>query len=287
MLAPAEREPFWSEFRDAMAAFGYVEGRTARIEFRSGEGRPQLLAERAKDLARLNVDVIVAHQTPAVTAAKQATSRIPIVIASAADPVATGLVSSLARPGGNITGNAGVLASTAPKVFELLKELLPGLNRVVVLGNGVDPYTKHYLPQMLSAGKTLAIETFAATLHSAEDYAAAFADAAQRRVQAVIVQPSLQRRPAIELAAKHRLPTVSPARAFAEEGGLMSYSPALRELFAGAADYVDRILKGAKPADLPVQQPKKYELLVNARAAKALGLVVPSSILLRADKVIE
>jgi putative ABC transport system substrate-binding protein len=287
VLVPANPEPFWSVFREGLRERGYVEGKTIQFEFRSADGRPQLLRDLAAELVRLRVDIIVASQTPAVTAAKQATTEIPIVMAAAGDPVGTGLVASLARPGGNVTGMSGTTTELGGKILELIRELLPAARRVAVLANPTDPFTKPFLGQIETSGRTLGLAIQTIMIRGVDDFEAAFTAMTNDRVDAVIVQPSLPRKPAVALALKHRLPPVSPTRLFPSEGGLMSYSANQNELTGRAADYVDRILKGAKPADLPVAQPTKFELVINLKTANALGLTIPPILLARADEVIE
>ena len=286
-LVPANPEPVFGYFRDGLRKLGYEEGKNIRIEFRSAEGKPERLSGLAAELVRLKVDVFVAHQTPAVTAAKQATSELPIVMAGAGDPVATGLIASLARPGGNITGTSGTGAEMGAKTFELIREVIPAAKRVAVLANQLDPFTKPFLEQLQRASGVMAIELLPIMILESADFNAAFQDMARRKADAVIVQPSLQRRAAADIALKHRIPAVSSTSLFPGDGGLMAYSADQADMQRNSAVYVDKILKGARPADLPVQQPTKYELVVNLKTAKALGIKVPQSILLRADKVIE
>jgi putative ABC transport system substrate-binding protein len=287
VLIPANPEPWLREFRQGLRDLGYVEGRNIAIELRSADGRPNLLPDLAADLVRLKVDIIVASQTPAATAAKRATAEIPIVMAAAADPVGTGLIQSLARPGGNVTGLSGTTAEVAVKTLELIREMLPSARRVAVLANATDPFTRPFLDQLQSAGRTLNIEVRPVMVHEAEKLEASFAEIDRERPDAVIVQPSLPRAQAAALAVKRRLPVVSPTRAFGEEGGLMSYSASFSDAHRRAAVYIDKILKGARPADLPVEQPTRFELVVNLKTAKALGIEVPRTILERADEVIE
>jgi putative ABC transport system substrate-binding protein len=236
---------------------------------------------------RLNVDLIVTWFTPAALAAKEATRQIPIVIALAGDPVANGLVVSLNRPGGNVTGMSGVNAELGGKSVELIREMLPSAHRVVALANAPDPFSKPFLEQIETGGTATGIVIDAKMLHSVEELEVAFAEMERERPDAVIVQPSLPTKSAVELAAKYRIPAVSSLRAFAEQGGLMSYGPVLAYLYRRAAVYVDRILKGAKPGDLPVEQPTQFELIINMKTAKVLGLTMPRSLLARADEVIE
>jgi putative tryptophan/tyrosine transport system substrate-binding protein len=279
-------EQFWRLFRDAMRQTGYVEGRSVRYEFRSDQGQMGRLPELAAELVRLNVDLIVTWFTPAALAAKAATRDIPIVMALAGDPVANGLVDSLNRPGGNVTGMSGVNAELGGKSVELIREMLPSTHRISALANAPDPFSKPFLEQIEAGGRATGIVIDAKMLR-AEELEAAFADMGKERPDAVIVQPSLPAKRVAELAAKYRIPAVSTLGPFAELGGLMSYAPVLAYLYRRAAVYVDKILKGAKPGDLPVEQPTQFELIINMKTAKALGLTMPSSLLARADEVIE
>ena len=286
-LIPGNPEPVFGYFKEGLRILGYIEGRNIQIEFRSADGKPERLAALAAGLVGIKVDILVAAQTPAITAAKQATSQIPIVMAGSGDPVGTGLIASLARPGGNITGTTGTTADMGAKTLELFRELIPSAKRVAVLANATDPFTKPFLDQLQRAGRSMALEISPIMIRETAEFSAAFVDMVKRRTDGVIVQPSLQRRIAAEMAMKHRLPAFSPQGPFPGEGGLMSYSASIPDIHRGAAVYVDKILKGAKPADLPVEQPTKFELIVNLKTAKALGITIPQSILLRADRVIE
>jgi ABC-type uncharacterized transport system substrate-binding protein len=286
VLVPANPEPFWSEFRVGLREQGYIEGQNIAFEFRSAEGKPERLRGLADELVRLKVDIIVAHQTPSVTAARHATTEIPIVMAAAGDPVGTGLISSLVRPGGNITGLSSTSAETGGKTLELIREVLPSTRRVAVLANAIDPFSRVLVELIENGGRTLGIAIQAIRVRGADEFDAAFAAMVNERADAVIVQGSMPRKPAIDLALKHRLPLIG-VNPFAREGGLMSYSLRQSDLFRRAAYYVDRILKGARPADLPVEQPTNYELVINLKTAKALGLEVPPTLLARADEVIE
>jgi putative ABC transport system substrate-binding protein len=279
-------EQFWRLFRDAMRQTGYVEGQSIRYEFRSDQGQMGRLPELAADLARLNVDLIVTWFTPAALAAKAATRDTPIVMALAGDPVANGLVDSLNRPGGNVTGMSGVNAELGGKSVELIREMLPSTHRIVALANAPDPFSKPFLEQIEAGGRATGTVIDAKMLR-AEELETAFADMGKERPDAVIVQPSLPAKRVAELAAKYGIPAVSTLGPFAELGGLMSYAPVLAYLYRRAAVYVDKILKGAKPGDLPVEQPTQFELIINMKTAKALGLTMPSSLLARADEVIE
>jgi putative tryptophan/tyrosine transport system substrate-binding protein len=280
-------EPFWRIFRDALRELGYVDGQNIAFEFRSAQGKASLLRDLAAELVRLKVDVIVTWQTPTVRAAKQATNEIPIVMADAGDPVGTGLIASLARPGGNITGMAGVTAELAGKSVELVREMMPSARRVAALCNATDPFAKPFLEQIQFGGRAVGVEIEPFMVREGDELDAAFSRLRAGRIDAVIVQPSLPTKRVAELALHDRLPAVSVPRWFAEEGGLLSYSPRQADLYRQAADYVDKILKGSKPADLPVMQPTKFELVINLKTAKALGLEVPTTLIARADEVIE
>jgi putative tryptophan/tyrosine transport system substrate-binding protein len=233
------------------------------------------------------VDIIVTWQTPTAMAAKQATHKIPIVMADSGDPVGTGLIASLARPGGNVTGMAGVTAELAGKSVELIRDMMPSSKQVAALCNGPDPFSKPFLDQIRLGGRTAGIAIKPIILSGNDELDAAFSAMSSERVDAVIVQPSLPTRRAAELALSHHLPAVSVPRWFAEEGGLMSYSPRQADIYRRAAFYVDKILKGANPADLPVEQPTKYELVINLKTAKSLGIEIPPMLLARVDEVVE
>ena len=241
----------------------------------------------AAELVRLKVDIIVASETPSVQAAKRATNKIPIVMAPSGDPVGTGLIANLARPGGNVTGLSAATAELAGKSLELIREILPSASRVAALADPTNPFTKPFLEQIQIAAQTIGIKIEVIMVRGTEEFDAAFAEMDRKRIEAVIVQPTLPRGRIVDLVQKHRLPAVSGNRAFADAGGLMSYSASLADRYRNAAPYVDKILKGAKPADLPVQQPTKFELVINLKAAKALGLTVPPTLLARTDEVIE
>jgi ABC-type uncharacterized transport system substrate-binding protein len=280
-------EQFWREFRQGLRDLGYVEGQNIRFEFRSAEGHLDRLPELAAELVRLNVDMIVTWFTPTALAAKQATHEIPIVMAETGDPVGTGLVASLPQPGGNVTGIAAVTAELAGKTVQLIRDMLPSARRVTALANATDPFSKPFLEQIKLGGEATGTTINPVRISSSEEFETAFASMEKDRPDAVIVQPSLPSKRAAELALKHRVPAVSVPRWFAEQGGLMAYSPRYVDLFRKAAVYVDKILKGAKPADLPVEQPTHFDLVFNMKTAKALGLTVPPTLLARADEVIE
>jgi putative ABC transport system substrate-binding protein len=285
-LFQANPEPIFGAMRNELRRLGYVEGRTVAFEVRSAMGQPDRLPALAAELVRLEVDVIVATQTPAVHAARAATGSIAIVM-SAGDPVRTGLVASLSRPGGNITGMSGTTSELGTKLLALLREAFPGAGRVGVLANAVDPFTVPFLELLDSAQRATGVTLHVERVPPADDYQAAFAAFERQGVRALIVQPSMRRDRAIEMAIQRRIATASPWEAFAAEGGLITYAASRSEIERNLAGYIDRILKGAKPADLPVQQPTDYTLIVNLKAARALGFEIPLSVLVRADEVIE
>jgi putative ABC transport system substrate-binding protein len=274
-------------FRDALRDLGYVEGKNIQIEVRSAEGKTNRLPELAAELVRSKVDVIVASLTPAVTAAKNATRDIPIVMAPAGDPVATGLIVNLARPGGNITGLSATAAELGSKNLELIRELVPTARRVAVLGNTSDPFTKPFIEQVRRGAQTMRFDIQPVMVRTNDELVGAFAAMARERADAVIIMGSAPVQSSVDLALKQRLPSFSHQKSVAQAGALASYSGSFAERGREIADYVDKILKGAKPADLPVQQPSKFELTINLKTAKALGLDIPPAVLARADEVIE
>ena len=282
-------DPFVEAFRQGLRELGYVEGRNISIEYRWAKGRNERLPDLAADLVRLKVDIIVVGGFQAL-AAKRATTTIPIVMAVAPDPVGTGLVASLARPGGNVTGFASLSDALPGKWMELLKETLPRVSRVAVLW---DPATSADLVRdSEAAARALGVRLQTLKVGRPEDVGTAFAEAQKNRAEGLVVLASAffqaHRTRLVELAAKHRLPTMYFNEDFVVgSGGLMSYSADFKDLFRRSATYVDKILKGAKPADLPVEQPTKFELVINLKTAKALGLAIPRSLLLRADQILE
>jgi putative tryptophan/tyrosine transport system substrate-binding protein len=284
-VASAGSERFFRLFREDLYKLGYIEGQSVRYEFRSDE--VSKLPELAAELVRLKVDLIVTWFTPAARAAKQATNEIPIVIALAGNPVETGLVQSLARPGGNVTGMSSVGAELAGKCVELIREMIPTARRVAVLANVPDPFSKPMLEQIRLTGAATGTTIDPIMIHNAEELEAAFPAMEKERPDAVIVQPSLPAKRAAELALKYRIPAVSFVRGLVDEGGLMTYGIAEADAYREAAVFVDRILKGAKPADLPVEQPTRFELVINLKTAKVIGLTIPPAFLVRADEVIE
>ncbi|MGY8664212.1 ABC transporter substrate-binding protein [Bradyrhizobium sp. UFLA05-109] len=272
-------EEFWREFRQGLRDLGYIEGQNIRFEFRSAEGQIGRLPELATELVRLKVDVIVTWFTPTAVAAKQATREIPIVMAETGDPIGTGLVMSLRRPGGNVTGIGSVTAELAGKSVQLIRDMLPSARRVTALANATDAFSKPFLKQIQLGGEATGTAIKPVRINNNEEFESAFAAMESDRPDAVIVQPSLPSKRAAELALQHRVPAVSEPPWFVEQGGLMSSSPIYADLFRKAAVYVDKILKGAQPADLPVEQPTRFQLIINLKTAKALGITVPPALL--------
>jgi putative ABC transport system substrate-binding protein len=278
-------------FADAMRQFGWIEGKNVTFEPRYAGNKLERLPALAMELVRLNVDVIVAFGTLAPLAAKQATTTISIVMGAAGDPVGSGLVVSLARPGGNVTGMSLMTPDLGGKRLELLKEVRPRLARVAVLWNAANPYPAIVFKETQAAGRTLGIEVLSLEVRGPDDFDAAFNAGRQQRPDALVtVEDPLTTSHAkliVETAAAQQLPSLHGLRQFVTAGGLMSYGASLADLVQRAAGYTDKILKGAKPADLPVQQPTKFELVINLKTAKALGLTVPDKLLVAADEVIE
>jgi putative ABC transport system substrate-binding protein len=272
------------QFLQGLRDFGYIDGKTINIELRTAEGNIDLLKPLADELVRLGVSTIVALFTPALVAAKQATQQIPIVMIETADPVGMGLVASLSRPGGNITGSTGSTSEMTQKSLELLREALPDLKRIAVMINPLDPFSRVFLERAGSAAERLGIE-IAQPAASGIDLESAFTAMAGQQVHAVLGQPSLDWARTAELALRHNMPSVEPNFSYARAGGLLAYSglPGARE----DAGYVDKILKGAKPADLPIRQPTRFNLVINLKTAKSLGVTIPPALLARADEVIE
>ena len=281
---------WFAAFVQRLHELGWMEGRNIAIEVRWAEGRSERYAEIATEFVRLNVDVIVTIGTPASLAAKQATSVVPIVFVAASDPVGTGLVASLARPGGNVTGLSNQQADLAGKRVELLREVVPGLRRLAILANVGNPAGVLEMDDVQAAARTIGLEVATLEIRRAEDIAHGF-ELLKSRADAlyVVSDPLLgSNRVRINtLALGMRLPTLHALRDHVEAGGLMSYGPNFPHLFRRAGDHVDKILRGAKPADIPVEQPTKFDLIINLTTAKALGLTVPATLLARADEVIE
>ena len=277
--------------RAGLRDLGYVEGKNIIIEFRWAEGKYERLPGLAAELVQLKVDVIVAAGTPGIPAAQQATTTIPIVMATTADPVGAGFVASLSRPGGNITGLSNIAVDLSSKYLELLRVAVPKLSRVAVLVNPGHPIHPDMLKNIQAAAKTTGVKVSPLQASTASQIEAAFGAIKRERAGALILLPDqvflTQARQIAELAAKNRLPTMFWLRELVEAGGLMSYGQNLAEHYRRAATYVDKILKGAKPGDLPVEQSTIFEMVINRKTAKALGLTIPQELLLRADEVIE
>ncbi|HEV2056384.1 MAG TPA: ABC transporter substrate-binding protein [Methylomirabilota bacterium] len=284
-------DPRLGAFLQGLRELGYVEGQNIAIEYRFAEGRPERLPALAAELVRLKVDVIVTGGPPAPEAAKQATSTIPIVFTVAGDPVAEGLVASIARPGGNITGLTSIAPEVVGKQLELLKEVVPKISRVAVLQNPNHPGHPSMLRQAEGPARALGMQLHILQAGSPLEFDAAFAAMRSQRAGGVLVLRDsffiAHRTQIVALAAKNRLPAVYGLREHVEAGGLMAYGANVPLMYRRAATYVDKILRGAKPADLPVEQPTRFELVINLKTAKALGLTIPQSLLARADEVIQ
>jgi putative ABC transport system substrate-binding protein len=286
----AARLAWWQAFREALQELGYVEGRSIAFEARWAEGRVDRLPGLAAELVRLQVNVLVTGGGETARAAKQATATIPIVMATGGDPVQLGVVASLAQPGGNVTGVTSLSSELTAKRLQLLRELLPKVSRVAVLSDET-PNSEMSVRDLEAAARILSLEIHPVGGRDPNQLDRALSGARRERDGALIVVASpalfIERRRIAELALKHRLPTAVGGREYAEAGGLFSYAVSRPALFRRAAVYVDKILKGAKPADLPVEQPTKLELVINLKTAKALGLTIPQSVLLQADEVIQ
>ena len=286
----AAQHQWTSAFVLRLRELGWAEGRNVAIEYRWAEGRSERFAEIAAEFVRLKVDLILTHNTPPVLAAKQVTTVIPIVFATAGDPVGSGLVTSLARPGGNVTGLSSQAPDAAGKRLELLREMIPGLQRLAILADVGNPFAAQDRDLTRKAARRLAIDVVTFEIREASEIDAAL-EALKGRAQAlyvVAVPLAFVNRVRInDLALAARLPTMHGVREYVEAGGLMSYGPNWRHMWSRAADLVDKILRGTKPADIPVEQPSTFDLAVNVRTAKALGITIPPSLLLRADQVID
>jgi putative tryptophan/tyrosine transport system substrate-binding protein len=280
-------KPFFQGLRD----LGYVDGQTITIDYLSADGQGVRFPALAADCLRRKADIIVVTTTPAAQAAKSVTRTIPIVMCSLGDPVATELVASLARPGGNVTGSTIMASGLAAKRLELLKEAVPGISRVLVLSYLVDPIAAPQIRELESAADSQGVKLLVRDIRSADDLPAAFEAGARERAEGVLTTAEsifyAEREQVIQLAAQHKLPGVYPFRLIVEAGGLMAYDSNTSAFQARPATYVDRILKGANPSDLPVEQPTQFELVINLRTAKALGVTIPPMLLARADQVIE
>jgi putative ABC transport system substrate-binding protein len=290
-FSPSDAAVWHQAFRLGLRDLGWVEGKNINIEYRYAEGSSDRLPDLAAELVRLKVDVIVVSSSTAALAAQKATRAIPIVMASGGDPVASGLGESLARPGGNITGLSQMSQELAGKRLELLKEIVPKLSRVAVLWNPQGAGSQLSWKEIQRPAKQLGLQLHSLEVRSSNDFDKAFEAATRARAGALFIVPdpvvgtNLKR--IAGLAAKSRLPSILHRSEFADAGGLVAYGPDRADLFRRAATYVDKILKGAKPGDLPVEQPTRFELVINLKTAKALGLTIPQSVLVRADRVIE
>jgi putative ABC transport system substrate-binding protein len=284
----AARLTWWKAFRQGLRDLGYVEGQSIRFEERWAQGRPDRLPGLAAELVRLQVVVVVTGGGEAARAAKQATATVPIVMATGSDPVKRGIVESLARPGGNVTGVSSISSELMAKRIELLRELLPKISRVAILWDET-PNARMSVQELEAAARAFGIGIHTVGVRGPNDFARAFSEAGGDRAVIVVASSSMftERKRIADLALKHRLPTALGAREYVEAGGLFSYSVNYPDQFRRAASYVDKILKGAKPADLPIEQPTKFELVINLKTAKALGLTIPPSLLQRANQVIE
>jgi putative ABC transport system substrate-binding protein len=291
-LSASRPQPTHEAFRQGLRELGYVEGQNIVIEWRFAEENLDRISHHAAELVRLRVDFIVTGGPSATRAAKEATSTIPIVMAFDNDPVGNGFVAGLARPGGNITGLSTLAPGISGKQLELLKEIIPRLSRVAVLGTSTQPGNAQALRETELAAGALGVKLQYLDVLGPKDIETAFGAAGKGRVDAVLILvpprvASPKRKEIVDLAVKSRLPAIYPWPEFVEDGGLMTYGVNRNDLFRRAATYVDKILKGAKPADLPVEQPKKFEFIINLKAAKQIGLTIPPNVLARADKVIK
>jgi putative ABC transport system substrate-binding protein len=289
-----EARAFLNAFRQGLRERGYVEGQNILIEYRAADGKIERLPGLASELARLNLDVIVVGATPGARAAQQATTTIPVIAVAMGDPVRDGVVASLARPGANITGSTFLGPELVPKRMELLKEALPRASRVAVLvhpGAFGERTMRDMLTETEAAARTLGMQLQLVEVQGPDEFDRAFSTMTRARADALFVFPSVmlftERRRIVALAEKHRLPSMFNAREFVELGGLMGYGASILDLNRRAATYVDKILNGAKPGDLPIEQPTKFELVINLKTAKALGLTIPQPLLQRADEVIQ
>jgi len=277
-------------FRERLRELGYIEGQNISMESRYWDGKVERLPSLAAELVRLNCDVILTTGTEAAEAAKNATKAIPVVMAFSGDAVRLGIVADLARPGGNITGLTSINAELSGKRLELLKEVVPRLSRVALLWSPGNPNTEYLLKETESAASSLRVAIQSVQVKLPNDFEKAFQAATKKRAQALMLGGggffSSHQKRIVELAAKNRLPGVYPNVQYVEAGGLMTYTEDRSEMFRRAAEYVDKILKGTKPADLPVERPKKFELVINLKTAKQIGLTIPPNVLVRADRVI-
>ena len=288
---PSGPSPNIEVFRQGLRALGYVEGQTITIEYRYAAGRDDRLADLAAELVRLKVELIVTDSSPAARAAKQASKTIPIVMSASGDPIGTGLIASLARPGGNITGLTHLSPELSGKRLELLKETFPKASRVAVLWNGANPDKASDFRETEAAARAFGVQLQSLEVRTANDFDKAFVAATSKRAQALITLSDpltgSHGRRILDFTLKNRLPAMYGEKGFVEAGGLMAYGHIPAELHRRAATYVDKILKGTKPAELPVEQPTKFEFIINLKAAKQIGLTIPPNVLVRADRVIK
>ena len=277
--------------RAGLRQLGYFEGQNLVIEYRSADGRDDRFPGLARELLALKVDVIVTRGTPAAKAAKNATSTVPVVMAASGDPLGTGLVTGLSRPGGNITGLSAIVGELAPKRLELIREIVPGLARIAVLANMSNDAVRHDWGEIETAARSLGVQSQLLDLRKSDALGPTFDDAGARRADALVVVIDAitlaNRQRIVDLAMKYRLPAIYSSREFVDIGGLISYGVSYPDLYRRAATYVDKILKGAKPADLPVEQPTKFEMVINLKTANAISLDIAPTMLTRADEVIE
>jgi putative ABC transport system substrate-binding protein len=290
-LQPVTLTPsFLDAVRQGLSDAGYVESRNLRIEYRWAEGKPERLPELAEELVRLKVDLLMSSNTQALQALKRATSTIPIVMLGAGDPVGTGLVDNLARPGGNITGTTVIAKELSPKRLELIKQLVPGLARVTYIANPANPLNMLSLKETEEAGRTEAVAVQALLTRRPDELGASFSSMLRSGSQALIVAPDglfiSERSRIVDFATTNRLPSIFFDRVFVDAGGLISYGPDFPDTYRRAVSHIDKIFRGAKPGDLPVERPTKIDLVVNLKAARAIGLTVPQSVLLQATDVV-
>jgi putative ABC transport system substrate-binding protein len=286
-LASPDPEPLIKALREGLRDAGYVEGRNLRLQIRAAAGRPDLQLEKATELVGLKVDLIVTFFTPAALAAKQATRDIPIVMAGAGDPVESGLVASLVKPGGNVTGQSSGGAEVAGKSVELIREVIPAARRLGVLADDSDPFARPYVDQIRHAARSAGMEVEPVMIRPELPLQGAFRTLTEKQVDGLLIQGSIARKEMLDLALKHRLPAVTSIRLGPALGALMSYGSDYFALARESAVYVDKILKGARPADLPVAFPTKFVFIINLTTARALGIAISPALLARADEVIE
>ena len=285
-LGNVESDVFRKDLQEELLKAGYVEGRNVLVDARSAQGRPDLLPVLAAELVAAKVDVLVALLTPSARAAQQATRDVPIVVLTA-NAVETGIIASLVRPGGNITGVSMMAAEAHGKCVEVLSDMLPSVRKVAALGNASDPFMPLFLEHVHLSAKAAGIEIVEASVRSAEQIEAALASVVKDGARALVMQGSLPARMVADFALKQRLPSASFSRSFPDLGGLLSYGANSSDMYRRSVSFVIKILRGAKPADIPAEQPTKFDLVINLRTAKALGINVPPTLLARADDVIE